>query len=299
MKTRMTLMSLAMLLVAVALAPQAAQAAQASASLTSDTSGTPLSGEIYGAPGTTMTTAFYVRVDVSGTPGNGPNSIPRISLCNNIQLNADGSFTCLNVHTIYLVKGNNYSNVKTDTNGNTFPMFVPVQLVIASGVPCPAIYNLQEALNSYSGTGVDFGGGVLSLNLPFQVEVECWNEQGCSHGYWKNKVLSWPDTYDPSDTIGGLFIIPGSMDPSLGDITLLGAMQFTGPGNTLNDAARILFQQAVAAVLNAEHPDVEYPLTKDEIVAQVNAALASGDRDAILALKDQLDDYNNLGCPLN
>jgi len=298
MKTRMTLMSLAVLLVAVALAPQV-QAAEVSASLTSDTSGTPLTGEIYGSPGTIMTTAFYVMVDVEGRPGNGPTSIPRIAICNNIQLNADGSFTCLNTLTLYLVKGNNYTNVKTDTNGNTFPMFVPVQLVIADGVPCPVTYDLLEALNTYASTGVDFGDGVLLLNLPFQVEVECWNEQGCSHGYWKNKVLAWPAGYDPSDSISSLFTIPGNLDPSLGDITLLGAMQFTGPGNTVNDAARILFQQAVAAVLNAEHPGVEYPLDKDAIVLQVNAALASGDRDAILALKDQLDEYNNLGCPLN
>ena len=299
MKTRMTLMSLAVLLAAVAVAPLAAQAAEVSASLTSDTSGTPLAGEIYGSPGTTMTTAFYVRLDVSGSPGNGPTAVPRISLCNNIQLNADGSFTCLNVMTIYLVKRHNYSTTKTDSNSNTFPMFVPVQLVIAEGVPCPATYDLLEALNTFSGTGVDFGGGLLSLSLPFEVEVECWNEQGCSHGYWKNRVLSWPDGYETSDTIGSLFSIHGSMDPALGDITLLNAMKFTGPGNTVNDAARILFQQAVAAVLNAEHPDVEYPLEKDEIVDLVNAALASGDRDAILALKDQLDEYNNLGCPLN
>ncbi|HXE74859.1 MAG TPA: hypothetical protein VNN18_04375 [Candidatus Xenobia bacterium] len=299
MKTRMTLLSLAVLLVAVAFGPQAAQAAEVSASLTSDTSGTLLAGPIVGQPGVTITTAFYVMVDVQGRPGNAPTADPRISLCNNIQLNADGSFTCFNVMTIYLVKGNNYTTTKTDTNGNTFPMFVPVQLVIAEGVPCPATYDLLEALQTYSGTGVDFGGGVLSLNLPFQVEVECWSEQGCSHGYWKNKVLSWPDGYETTNTISSLFTIPASMDPSLGDITLLGAMQFTGPGNTLNDAARILFQQAVAAVLNAEHPDVEYPMTKDEIVTAVDAALASGDRDAILALKDQLDAYNNLGCPLN
>ena len=296
MKTRMTLVSLAALLVAVALMPQAAQAAQASASLTSDTSGTPLSAPIYGSPGTTMTTAFYVMVDVSGSPGNGPRAIPRISLCNNIQLNADGSFTCLNVFTIFLVKGNNYTQNKSDSNGNTFPMFVPVQLVIASGVPCPATYNLTEGLNSYSGTGVDFGGGVLFLSLPFQVEVECWAEEGCSHGYWKNKVLSWPAGYDTTDLLSAYFTL-GSFASI--DTSLLSAMQFSGPGNTTSDAARILMQQAVAALLNAAHPDIDYPLTEAQVVAQVNAALASGDRDTILALKDQLDEYNNLGCPLN
>jgi hypothetical protein len=35
------------------------------------------------------------------------------------------------------------------------------------------------------------------------------------------------------------------------------------------------------------------------LVATVNAALASADRDVILALATRLDDDNNLGCPLN
>jgi hypothetical protein len=34
------------------------------------------------------------------------------------------------------------------------------------------------------------------------------------------------------------------------------------------------------------------------VIDAVNAALASDDRDAILALKDELDAKNNLGCPL-
>ena len=35
------------------------------------------------------------------------------------------------------------------------------------------------------------------------------------------------------------------------------------------------------------------------VVSKVNTALESQDRDEILALADELDGYNNLGCPLD
>jgi hypothetical protein len=44
---------------------------------------------------------------------------------------------------------------------------------------------------------------------------------------------------------------------------------------------------------------VNYPLTTAQVIAQVNAALASNDRSAMLTLASQLDSYNNLGCPLH
>ena len=53
----------------------------------------------------------------------------------------------------------------------------------------------------------------------------------------------------------------------------------------------------MAALLNAAVPGVDYPLTQAQIVAQVNAALASGDRDTMIDLAATLDNLNNLGCP--
>ena len=53
---------------------------------------------------------------------------------------------------------------------------------------------------------------------------------------------------------------------------------------------------------SAGHEVVGYPyrrFTQFQIVAQVDAALASGDRQTILALPALLDEANNLGCPLN
>jgi len=290
---KLKLAGLAVILAAALLVP-AAQAAEVSATLTSDTSGTPLAGPVGGQPGVFIPAAFYVEVNVSGSPGNNPKANPRIKVCSAITLFADGTFACTAMHTFYLVKGHNYTGSGSDSNGNNFPEYVPVMLTIEEGIACPATYDLLEALLSYSGTGVDFGGGALSLNLPFQVEVECTDWQGCSHGYWKNHTEAWPEAYDPSDLVVGVFT-SWSGDSSL---TLLQAMQFKGPGDTVEDAQRILLQQAVASLLNAAHDDVNFPMSVADLTTAVNAALAGSDRDAILALKDDLDEKNNLGCPL-
>jgi hypothetical protein len=52
----------------------------------------------------------------------------------------------------------------------------------------------------------------------------------------------------------------------------------------------------VSALLNA--CSVSYPLTTAQIIAQVNAALASCDRTTILNEASQLNGFNNLPCPL-
>ncbi|MBP8055060.1 MAG: hypothetical protein KA314_04430 [Chloroflexi bacterium] len=79
--------------------------------------------------------------------------------------------------------------------------------------------------------------------------------------------------------------------------TMLQALNFNGGAGQIA-AARTLLRSAVAALLNAASPDVSYPLTEAEIIADVNTALAS-DRNAMLTLATELDMYNNLGCPLN
>jgi hypothetical protein len=44
---------------------------------------------------------------------------------------------------------------------------------------------------------------------------------------------------------------------------------------------------------------IAYAFTTAEVVDMVNDALATGDRDTILDVKDVLDAANNGGCPLN
>jgi hypothetical protein len=123
------------------------------------------------------------------------------------------------------------------------------------------------------------------------------DEEGCTPGYWKNHTGSWAGTgFSPGQTAGGVFSLGGF--PSLASRTLLQTLQGGGGPGTLG-AARILLRAAVAALLNAAHNGVDYPRTTTEIIADVNAALASNNRNTILALAGELDDDNNLGCPLN
>jgi hypothetical protein len=79
---------------------------------------------------------------------------------------------------------------------------------------------------------------------------------------------------------------------------MLDALRYPG-GNGLPGAARILLRAAVAAVLNARSPAINYPLSVAQIQFAVNNALASGDRDTMLDLASSLDRNNNLGCPLS
>jgi hypothetical protein len=63
-------------------------------------------------------------------------------------------------------------------------------------------------------------------------------------------------------------------------------------------AEQILLRAAVAALLNSTS-GIGYPLSTAAIISEVNAAIATGDRDTILALAATLDSDNNLGCPLS
>jgi len=122
--------------------------------------------------------------------------------------------------------------------------------------------------------------------------------EGCGHGYWKNHESEWePTGYAPEDLVGGIFTIPADLD-ELADDTLADALAYAG-GNGVIGAARILLRHAVAGLLNAAHPEVDYPRSVDEIVSAVNAALASGDRRTILACKEEVDQHNSRGCPLH
>jgi len=98
-----------------------------------------------------------------------------------------------------------------------------------------------------------------------------------------------------SELLAGVFNVPSDLS---GD-DLLDALKYKGGKGELG-AARILLRAAVAGILNYEYlgidnPEFEYPMTLNEIVSQVNSAIASGDRDAMLDLKDEIDGYNNLG----
>jgi len=141
--------------------------------------------------------------------------------------------------------------------------------------------------------------GVLRLPLPVTPPPPPppTGDEGCSPGYWKNHTGSWATTgYSPGQTAGSVFNLSGF--PSLAGKTLLQSIQGGGGPGTLG-AATVLMRAATAALLNASSSGVDYPLTQAQVISQVNAALASNNRDTMLSLAGTLDGDNNLGCPMN
>lgn len=121
--------------------------------------------------------------------------------------------------------------------------------------------------------------------------------EGCPLGYWKKHTGAWPPTgYSTSQKVSSVFSASVTY-PSVGDATLLRALAFKGGPSTVG-AAQVLVRAGTAALLDAAHPDIDYPRTVSDVVTAVNTALASGDRAAMLAVAAQLDADNNGVCPL-
>lgn len=130
-----------------------------------------------------------------------------------------------------------------------------------------------------------------SLAKPvLKVEYICGSEEGCSHGFWKNHLGVWPAGYNPSDLLTSYF---NNIPSELGSDTLEIALEYQG-GPGLLGGVRILLRNAVASLLNAAHEEVNYVLTVDEVKNKVNDALASNNRETMIALEKELDIYNNL-----
>jgi hypothetical protein len=108
---------------------------------------------------------------------------------------------------------------------------------------------------------------------------------------------SWvPTGYEPNQKIKTVFTVPDSPNAlkNLGNKKLIDALKFGG-GSGVKGGAKILLRASVAALLNAAHPNINYPLTVDEVIDDVNCALATKDRGTMLTLADELDQLNNLG----
>jgi hypothetical protein len=135
-------------------------------------------------------------------------------------------------------------------------------------------------------------------------------DDGCTIGYWKthsslapgNQLDAWIATgYQVTTLLTAVFTIPAGLSDLDGNgapDTLYDALNFTG-GPQVQGGARILLRQAVAALLNASHPEVAYALTPAQVITAVNNALASGNRATMIGLAEQLDTLNNEGCPLD
>jgi len=124
--------------------------------------------------------------------------------------------------------------------------------------------------------------------------------EGCTPGFWKNNADKWGavawEGYTPGQTLESVFDVPDSL--GLDSKTLLQALEFKG-GKGVQGAAQILLRAGVAALLNAANPNIDYAKSASEIIADVNGALASGDRAEMLTLAGELDGFNNAGASID
>lgn len=158
------------------------------------------------------------------------------------------------------------------------------------------VYCQYENIGTVVGTAPE--GTVVTDSDPSHHRYDCGDLEGCTPGYWKNHLGSWAVTgFSTGQSVASVFAA-ASAYPQVAGASLVQALSFYG-GSGVDGAARTLLRAAVAAVLDAAHPGVDYPYTAAQVIADVDAALASGERDVMLPLASRLDSANNLGCPLH
>lgn len=120
--------------------------------------------------------------------------------------------------------------------------------------------------------------------------------EGCTPGYWKNHEGAWMGA-SPSDAFTSVGFTDAwspvkpddDADPST--MSLLEALDLGG--GDVNALAR----HAVAAWLNASHPDVSYGMSPSGVVDAFNAAVGGSSAD-IETTKNDFESLNEEGCPL-
>ncbi|MCB9753336.1 MAG: hypothetical protein H6713_25630 [Myxococcales bacterium] len=146
------------------------------------------------------------------------------------------------------------------------------------------MHNFNIWYSPYYGLCVETGGE------PCCQDGECDAiSEGCTPGYWKNLGKHGDEwgALDPAALVDEVFGISNSVD---GELELHAALTLGGGGE------RALLRHAVAALLSARHPDVNYLYRPEDVVAMVQGAYASGQHEAV---KNLLDVANNAGCGLS
>lgn len=159
----------------------------------------------------------------------------------------------------------------------------------------------------YTGTGaaitfqiVDWIDGDYSNNychLPVEIYERPPKYQGLTPGFWRNHLDAWLG-YSPEDHWTDYFedeITIRIGRTTITNPTLLQALMATGGINEKKSVYDALARHAVAALLNAAHPNVDYPMTTTEIINAVNEVIGNADYTDAETLKNTLDAYNNLG----
>jgi hypothetical protein len=179
--------------------------------------------------------------------------------------------------------------------------------------PLPPTTNAQDMVDDALANGVGYVPGpgeiVAVICVPTDTAVQYTiielrkpgEYEGLTPGFWKTHPELWTG-YSTDQTfydVFGVYITINAKgnDPGIYNPTLIEAIAAKGGVNEektppVYDA---LARHAVAALLNAAHPDVTYPLTEQEIIDAVALAISNGDTTDAEPLKNMLDMYNNAG----
>jgi hypothetical protein len=125
---------------------------------------------------------------------------------------------------------------------------------------------------------------------------------GRTPGYWKNHPEAWPTPYVPTNQTQSIFAIPGALLNS-GNLdldrngtrdTLMNGLNYRG-GSGLNGGAQILMRAAIASLLNETYYGADFPPASSpaDLIAQVNAVLATQSRSEYVSFASLLDYWNN------
>jgi hypothetical protein len=135
--------------------------------------------------------------------------------------------------------------------------------------------------------------GQLSGNLSGPQDEDCG--EGCTPGYWKNHRKAWCATgYEREDIYNHVFGV-SALYNSDGSEMNLGTV--IGHHGAMSSDMR-LGQQAVAALLNAAHPGVDFIYTKAQVISYVQQVYCAQAQLNIELVKDNFDYLNNQGSPL-
>ena len=139
---------------------------------------------------------------------------------------------------------------------------------------------------------VDLGNGSVFTSADWVVSTVPANGggEGCTPGFWKQSQHfgSWPAPYVPGTLFFAVF------DDAFPDVTLIDVMLPGGGNNPLRQLGR----HAVAALLNAASPDVDYDLTVAEVITLFNNVFP-GTNQEYNTLQNSFNDFNELGCALD
>lgn len=124
--------------------------------------------------------------------------------------------------------------------------------------------------------------------------------EACSQGFWKNHFNRWgPSGYSPDDLFVAAFEITDFSNPQIASNftkleTLADALSMTG--GDFNQAQ----VQGTAALLNAAHPLVDFPLTETEVKQTMQAAFAGviSFSEAVQMFNFGNDAEKECGCPV-